>query len=109
MTETEIQSQIIKYLNTRDDLFFQRTNNIPVSQMRGGKRIFRSLPPGQKKGFPDIVVIKNGIFIGLEVKKPKCYQSKDQKILQKQIEAAGGKYYVVRSLEDVKKGLEEIN
>jgi len=55
LKESEIQRQIIDWLELKENqgkLFFQRTNNIPVSQMRNGKRIFRSMAKGQKKDFP---------------------------------------------------------
>ena len=42
LKESEIQRQIIDWLELEENqgkLFFQRTNNIPVSQMRNGKRI----------------------------------------------------------------------
>ena len=53
-------------------------------------------------GLPDIVAIKDGIYIGIEVKAPKGKQSESQKAIQAEIEKAGGKYIVARSLDDVK-------
>ena len=104
MKETDIQSQIIDYLQILEHqgkLFFQRTNNIPVSQIRNGKRVFRSMPKGAKKGFPDIVVLKGGVLIALEVKSATGRQSKDQKEMEKLVVSSGGKYFIVRSLSEV--------
>lgn len=111
MKESEIQSQIIDYLTILENqgkLFFQRTNNIPVSQMRNGKRVFRKMAKGQKKGFPDIVVIFKRKFVGIEVKTEKGRMSKEQKTMQQLVEKNGGIYKVVRSVDDVKNLLEEM-
>jgi len=104
LKESEIQRQIIDWLELKENqgkLFFQRTNNIPVSQMRNGKRIFRSMAKGQKKGFPDILVLKAGRVIGLEVKTKTGKQSPFQKEIEKSFKKNGGEYYIVRSLEQV--------
>lgn len=118
-TETQIQSQIISYLLRRKDIFVQRTNNITAPNGRGG---FKSLSPGQHRGYPDITVIKNGKFIGIEVKKGGKYirdgkvnkkgdwkyvQSEDQVKMEKMILDAGGEYFVVRSLDEVIEILKE--
>ena len=100
VSETQIQSQILQYLLRRKDIFVQRTNNVPISQIRNGKRIFRSLPLGQHKGFPDLIVIKNGKFIGIEVKKPGVY-SRDGKNNKK------GDYKYVQSEDQIK--MEKMN
>lgn len=99
ISESEIQSQIIDYLNYRVDLFFQRTNNTPVYDEKNTK--YRRMAKGQKNGFPDIVVIRKGVFIGLEVKTLTGKQSKYQKDIEKEIKANGGQYHIVRSLQDV--------
>lgn len=107
MKESDIQSGIIDYLQILENqgkLFFQRTNNNPVYDPIGKK--FRSLAKGQKKGFPDILVLKSGRCIGLEVKTSTGKQSKEQKEIQKHFEKQVFEYYVVRSIEDVKKIIE---
>ena len=92
LTETQIQSQIIQYLLHRKDIFVQRTNNITAPNGRGG---FKSLSPGQFKGYPDITVVKDGKFIGLEVKKGGKYL-KDGKVNKK------GDWKYVQSEDQVK-------
>lgn len=64
---------------------------------------FRAMPKYSKTGVPDIILVHNGIFIGLEVKRPKGKQSDNQVEFQKGLERAGGKYYLVTSLDDVTK------
>ena len=58
-------------------------------------------------GLPDIVAIKDGIYIGIEVKAPKGTQQKSQKAIQAEIERAGGKYILTRSLDDVRQVFEK--
>lgn len=101
--ESKIQSSICDYLELRGYCFW-RSNNIPAHRMEGNRMIMRKLPKYARKGIPDIVVVRNGQFIGLEVKNlnPKTYQSDDQKKFEKYLTEKGrGRYYVVRSIEDV--------
>jgi hypothetical protein len=52
-------------------------------------------------GSPDIICVIDGQYVGIEVKGPKGKQSAHQKEFQKKLEAAGGKYILAYSLEDV--------
>lgn len=102
--ESGVQNTICEYLELRGRCFF-RLNNIPAfNKIAGGGITMRRLPKYTPKGLPDIIVIAGGLFYALEVKKPapnKTYQSKDQKIFEANVKKHGGRYYVVRSLEDV--------
>ena len=60
------------------------------------------------KGVPDIIVVHNKRFIGFEVKRAKGKQSPAQKLFQKRVEAAGGLYFVVTCLWDVRKAFGSI-
>ena len=66
------------------------------------------------KGVPDIICIipqgeeGSGIFTGFEVKTPRGRQSPDQILFEKRCKRAGGRYYVVRSVEDVKTAIEAV-
>ena len=60
------------------------------------------------KYYSDINAIYNGLYIGLEVKSSEGKQSPDQKIIQAEIERAGGLYYIVRSVDDVEKIINEL-
>ena len=102
MKESEIQSAIIDYLKMLEQqgkLFFHRSNNNTVYDPIGKR--FRSLAKGQKKGFPDILVLFHGKCIGIEVKTDTGRQSKEQKEIEKQFKENGAEYYVVRSVNDV--------
>lgn len=61
----------------------------------------RRLPKYTPRGLPDIIVVWGGMFIGLEVKTKIGKQSPDQKVFESLVKKHGGKYFVVRSIEDV--------
>src|SRR5689334_15853908 len=66
--ESEIQAAILDYLALRGHFCF-RLNNIPAVYIdRHGARQFRKLPKYTMKGIPDIVLIHNGRFYGIECK-----------------------------------------
>lgn len=99
--ESDIQTTICEYLSIRGRCFF-RLNNIPAfNRNEGGGITMRRLPKYTPKGLPDIVVVAGGLFYALEVKKPKTYQSPEQKEFEALVKKHGGKYFVVRSIEDV--------
>jgi hypothetical protein len=54
-----------------------------------------------KPGSPDIIAVKEGHFIGIEVKNEIGKQNANQKAFQEELEAAGGTYLLARSIEDV--------
>jgi hypothetical protein len=102
-TETQIQATICDYLAIRERqnmLMFWRQNTGGIFDVKNQVR--RALPKHAKKGVPDIIVIKAGKFIGLEVKSATGKQSDDQKLFEARLVNNGGTYYVVRSLEEVK-------
>lgn len=64
---------------------------------------------GVRAGFPDFIFLKSNRFypyLAIELKTQKGKQSEHQRAYQKAIEANGGKYVVVRSLEEF---MSEIN
>lgn len=54
----------------------------------------------QRKGVPDIIGIINGRFIGIEVKIGRDRQSADQKEVEKEINEAGGVYFIAKNYDD---------
>jgi len=103
MRESVLQKGIMEYLGWREDalrLYWFRAGSGAMKLESG--RYFKTGRPG----VPDIVVIMKGRFIGLEVKTPKGRQSEAQEKAQNQIQRAGGEYYIVRSISDVKEILE---
>lgn len=97
--EASVQNAICEYLFRRRH-FFWRSNTTGVYD--SAKKTFRTLSKYAKKGAPDINVIVGGQYYGLEVK-DKGDQSEDQKLFEIGCKIAGGKYYVVRSIDDVQK------
>ena len=57
---------------------------------------------GMQPGWPDIEMLLDGQMYFFEVKAPKGVVSTAQAACGARIEAAGGRFYVVRSIEDVK-------
>lgn len=91
--EADIQRSILDYLSYKRAFHWRQNSGIiPIRN--------RVINMGVV-GAPDIFVIKNGAIYGLEVKAPKGKQNENQIAFQEGFEKAGGKYYVVRSLEDV--------
>lgn len=96
MLEKDIQKSIIEYLGYKKHFFWRNNSGAMVSEYNGKKRFMRF----GEVGSPDICVIKGGQFIGLEVKNEKGRLSKDQENWGAECILAGGKYYVVRSIDD---------
>lgn len=55
------------------------------------------------KGVSDIIILKDGRSIFVEVKAPRGYQSPEQKEFQAFVESAGCQYIVVRHPDDLEK------
>ena len=95
--ESVIQTAVLKYL--KDNGYFAwRQNNLAVFDPKmNGYRAHNGL-----KGVPDILAVIDGIFTGFEIKTPTGRQSADQKLFQKRLERNKGKYYIIRSVEEIK-------
>lgn len=100
MKETDIQFSICEYLALKG-YFFWRQNNIP--RYNKDRKVYFSMPKYALNGIPDIILIKDGQFIGLEVKTPQGRKSKAQEAFEKGSTEAGAQYHIVRSIEDVQK------
>jgi hypothetical protein len=103
--EKDIQKAILDFLEWQKNIYFFRAGAGAVKTIRGNGSTgyFKT----GKKGLPDIILLINGYFIGLEVKRPSGVQSEAQKSAQDDIEVAGGKYFLVRSIDDVEKIIKE--
>lgn len=132
LTEKQIQNLIMNYLRTVKDIYFWRQNSGSFTQKAKTalSNIVKNLPipPNIKvrilgefyrrvgkydcasePGLPDIIVIYKGYFVGLEVKTKTGRQRQTQLRAENNIKRAGGFYFVVRSLEDVKRAFEEVD
>lgn len=96
-TEAMIQRACMDWLATQDDVYFFRANSGAFRTAQG-----RYVKTG-RPGCPDIVACwRGGQFWGIEVKAEKGRQTQAQKKAQADIEAAGGRYVVVRSVGELK-------
>lgn len=94
--ETGIVNAICEYLEIKR-YFFWRQN---TGGMYRQGRFFRQ-PKYAKNGIPDIIMVKDGRFIGIEVKTAKGRQGDSQKAFQSGVEEAQGLYYLVRSIDEI--------
>lgn len=97
-TEDKIQSEIVLYHNNQNlqGLLFA----VPNGGFRNKAEAAKMTATGTKAGAPDLVLLLNGKFIGIEVKTPNGVQSPKQKTFESAIVANGGSYFIVRSLSD---------
>ena len=100
-TEAQIQKAIMQWGGYKR-ILMHRINVIGTPLHKDGLTVYR---PSTNKGMADIhaTVLVEGIPVSvwLEVKTKKGKLSANQKAFQESIEAAGGFYYVVRSIDDV--------
>tara|TARA_B100000959_G_C14763779_1_gene534487 strand:- start:231 stop:596 length:366 start_codon:yes stop_codon:yes gene_type:complete len=101
--EHDVQKAICHYLDIRKVCYWA----VPNGGNRSKREASRLKAEGVKAGVPDITVVHDGMYYGLEVKKPatrtpKGYLSKAQKDMIKKIEDVGGaSVKVVYSVADV--------
>jgi hypothetical protein len=92
--ESEIQKQILDYLALKR-IFHYRQNSGAFDNGKGAFYRFGAV------GAPDIICVIAGQYVGIEVKAPRGKQSDHQKAFQQALEAAGGRYLLAHSLDDV--------
>ena len=101
VSEKDLQREIIATLKRFPSIYWIRNNSI------SGKFIGRDGKIGwlnnSKKGSPDLVLCKNGLWLGIECKSTDGRVSPDQRQAEKDIERAGGKYFVVRTIQEFDK------
>ena len=97
-TENDILETICSYLAWKKEFFF-RVNNIPV-KVDG---VYRRMPKWSKLGVADVILVKDGKFIGLECKTSKGKLSSAQIQFRDDVRKANGLYYEIRSIEDLQK------
>lgn len=109
MSEQNITNSIIDYLNQLPMSDAYETTN--TGRIRNRRIVAKS----KRKGISDISWTYYGISIKLEtkvkgrIKSEDGKQSKDQEDFQEDTEAAGGMYFLVRSVDDVIKIIDDLN
>lgn len=117
-SESQIETSICHYLHVKGYFFWKQPMRGYFSGKVSGKdsrghsvmvgHFRKDVNPYVRPGIPDIIMVKNGQFIGFEVKSKKGIQSETQVSFQGDLERAGGKYFIVRSIEDVETVLKGI-
>lgn len=97
--EKDIELAICHYLRAKGIFFWKN----PTAGFFDRKlKMFRKqTSPYAINGAPDLIAIMNGRFIGIEIKSPKGVQSEAQKDFERRCVKANGKYFLVRSLDDL--------
>ena len=96
--EKDIQRKVLNYLLKDLKCFCWRSNSVGIYDREKG--FFRS---GSKRGVSDILCCHESKFIAIECKRPGAKQREDQINFQKSVELAGGEYWVIHSLDELKK------
>ena len=84
LTETDIRRQVTDYLQLRQYFSFYVLQGL-----------------GAYKGIPDLIAVKNGRVLFIELKTPRGRQSDYQRKFQADLEAAGGEYVLCRGVDDL--------
>ena len=84
LTETDIRRQVTDYLQLRQYFCFYVLQGL-----------------GAYKGIPDLIAVKNGRVLFIELKTPRGRQSDYQRKFQANLEAAGGEYVLCRGVDDL--------
>lgn len=100
--EKDIQREVCEWLQS-EGFFFWRNNNVPIfGRSNDGIKRFRAMPKYTPKGLPDVFVLDNGEFYGLEIKREGGRISPEQRVMQESFKKNGAHYHFVFSLNDVK-------
>jgi Holliday junction resolvase len=84
LTETDIRRQVTDYLQLRQYFCFYVLQGL-----------------GAYKGIPDLIAVKDGRVLFIELKTPRGRQSEYQRKFQADLEAAGGEYVLCRGVDDL--------
>ena len=76
-------------------------------QLRGWFVIRHQAGLGSARGFPDLIAVKDGQVVFIEVKTPKGQLSSYQRAFWDELTAYGGSYVVLRSVKDAEELAQE--
>lgn len=99
--EKEIQNAVCEYLQLKG-YFFWRSNNVPAITRRGDKWMFRALPKYTPRGIPDIMLVDDSKFYGIEIKKPGAKLRPEQKVFMENLQKNGANYFIITSIEEAR-------
>jgi len=98
--ESAVQRSVIQYLRLKK-YHFDRINSGATLIKEPGKkpRYVKFSTPGMA----DIIACVNGMFYAIEIKSSVGKQNENQKRFQEKVESSGGKYLIIREIEDLQK------
>lgn len=96
--ENKIQNATLKFLLSEGVFAWRQGNHSIFDPKLNGYRTHNGL-----KGVPDILSVIKGQLVGWEIKTKTGRQSSDQKLFEKRLIRHGGRYFLIRSIDDVKK------
>jgi len=104
VSEKDLQKTILQNLKWYKDIYTIRNNSFfgSFSRPNGSKGFIQN----NKKGAPDIILCKNGLWLGLEIKSTDGVQSPDQKKAEIEIRRAGGMYFIIKTIDEFNKVIE---
>ena len=97
-SENDILAAIGEYLKAKG-YFFWRQNTMATWDAK--RCIHRKMPKFSINGVSDILLVKKGKLICIEVKRPKAKQSNSQVDFEAKIVQNDGVYFVATGVEDV--------
>ena len=97
--EKDIQLAICDYLALKGYKLFWRQNTTPVFEQKSG--FYRPMPKYSMKGVADIIIIKDGKAIFIEVKRKGNKLSEAQEEFKAKCEMVGARYITAYSLDDI--------
>jgi penicillin-binding protein-related factor A (putative recombinase) len=95
-SEQEIEDEIFQYCEKIPHCLVTKTDT--KGNRKNGRWIKSN--PKERKGKQDLILCFRGYYIAVEVKKPGEKQFKDQIDFEKEVKAAGGEYWLVKSLDE---------
>jgi hypothetical protein len=103
MTEAALQSSCVKWYDLQYATEKLRLFSIPNEGQRNPVNGARMKAMGRRKGAPDLVfMIEHGQVVFIEFKTEKGRQSPEQKAFQQQADKQFIKYHIIRSFEQFK-------
>ena len=97
LKESDIQKQILEYLTYRPGKYWRINAGAFAGEYKGKKRFVRF----GATGMSDILGLRDGQFIAIEVKNEKGKMSEGQEAFKVNVMDNGGRYILARSLDDV--------
>lgn len=107
LLERDILRNVCEWLRG-NGYFFWRMNNVPIfGQSNDGVKRFRAMPKYTPKGLPDICILREGMFVALEIKRVGFALRPEQVEMSEAIKKNGGEYYIVHNVDEVKEAMQD--